>query len=120
MAKTRPFTVLFSQQQAEMLIDTAANEGVTISEFLRGRILAREDLEQAFGNLQSTLLAVVREGFQAREDTIKPGEQGEAYNPQVLGMLAEVLLLLRAASNPGKMQAVKAEVQRLGYEPFTK
>lgn len=125
MAK-RHITVVVSDEQAEMLAQLAFEQGESLSAYVRGRLMAKENLEAEFRALQSTLVATIHETIAKTPETAPMTGQGTTGTPpaggaldgKAMGLLVEILLHLRALSNPQKIQAIRAEVGRLGYEQF--
>lgn len=117
----RKLTVVVSDEQAEMLAQMAVEQGDSMSAFLRGRILARENMTEEFSALQSTLLAAIGEAHRAPVSAPVQAASVEAKATAPDGQLAvvvEVLLLMRSMTQPTKVQAVHGELKRLGLEPY--
>jgi len=105
-------------EQADMLAMMASEQGESLSAFVRGRVFARDSLEAELQALQTSLLAAIGE---ATRGITRPSENpviSTGSDPRMMGLLVEILLQLRSLSNPGKTQAVRAEVARLGFAPF--
>lgn len=115
---TRIVTLRMQDDQADMLAQMAAEQGESLSAFVRGRIFARESLEAEFQALQSSLLAALSQHRPTLTESAAPAPSGGARDPRAMGAIVETLLLMRSLSNPTKMQAVRAEVSRLGFQPF--
>lgn len=114
----RKLTVVVSHDQAEMLAIQAAEAGESLSAFLRGRIFARDQWEEEFIGLRSTLLAAIGEGLRGVSSPALTAASAGLGDARLLGLLAETVMLLRGMNAPTKVQAVRAEVERLGLMPF--
>ncbi|WP_045764094.1 hypothetical protein [Xanthomonas albilineans] len=120
MAK-RHITIPVSDEQAEMLAQMAAEQGESLASYVRSRIFARESLEAEFQALQSSLLAALTDWMRQAPGKAEDGAKTSLTDDtEAIGMLVEMLLHMRGLSNPSKVQAVRAEVVRLGYQPFGK
>lgn len=125
MAK-RHISIPVSDDQAEMLGQMAAEQGESLASYVRGRIFAKDSLEAEFHALQSSLLAVIGEGLRQQTNAAVEAPKtasvaapaSTVMDPQMMGLLLEILLLLRTQSNPTKMQAIHAEVARMGFKPY--
>lgn len=117
MAK-RHITIPMSDEQAEMLAQMAAEQGESLSAFVRGRIFARESMEAEFQALQSSLLAAISQRDERPAESSGQAPPGGGIDAKALGAIVETLLLMRTLSNPNNMQAVRAEMSRLGVQPF--
>jgi hypothetical protein len=101
-----------------LLSQLAMENGESLAAYVRGRIFARDHWEDELHALQTSLLAAIGE---ATRGVIRPPENpviSTGSDPRLMGLLVEILLHLRSLSNPGKTQAVRAEVERLGFAPF--
>ena len=117
MAK-RHITIPMHEDQAELLSQLAMENGESLAAYVRGRIFARDHWEDELHALQTSLLAAIGE---ATRGITRPSENpvtSMGSEPHLMGLLVEILLQLRSLSNPGKTQAVRAEVERLGFAPF--
>jgi len=112
MAKVH-ISIPVSEGQREMLVQLAAENGMSLSAFCRDRIMAKEQLTDAFSTLQKTVMASIDAAVVQRQPM--PNGHGENNN----AMLAEVLLLLRSMVPPQKMMAVHSELKRRGMTPFS-
>ncbi len=115
---TRIITLRLQDEQAEMLAMMAAEQGESLSAFLRGRIFARDSIETELHTLQTSLLAAINEATRGVTRSPESTAVSAINDPRLMGLLVEIVLLLRSLSNPGKTQAVRAEVERLGFAPF--
>lgn len=88
----------------------AADSGQTISEFIRERVLSKEDIREELMALQRMVAALVGEARQARP------EQSDQVADNAL--LLETVLRLRALSNPTTTAAIFAELKRQGVTPY--
>lgn len=114
-------TIPVSEDQREMLVQLAEQQGQSLAAFCRDRIMARENMAEEFGALQSTLLAAIGESHRAAASAPAPAASSEAKATAPDGQLAvvvEVLLLMRSMAQPTKVQAVHGELKRLGLEPY--
>jgi len=106
------------EDQAELLSQLAMENGESLAAYVRGRIFARDHWEDELHALQTSLLGAIGE---ATRGITRPSENpviNMGSDPRLMGLLVEILLQLRSLSNPGKTQAVRAEVERLGFAPF--
>lgn len=114
-------TIPVSEDQREMLVQLAEQQGQSLAAFCRDRIMARENMAEEFAALQSTLLAAIGESHRAAASAPAPAASSEAKATAPDGQLAvvvEVLLLMRSMAQPTKVQAVHGELKRLGLEPY--
>jgi len=113
MAKVH-ISIPVSEEQREILVQLAYENGQSLAAFCRERIMAKERLNEEFKALQSTLVAAISETGQQGMDNAKHSNDA-ANNPAIL---AEVLLLLRSLVPPQKMLTVHGELKRIGLQPF--
>lgn len=111
----RTFSVKFPDDQAAYIEVLAAERGQSLSAFIREQVMAKDHLHHLLVQMQSGLHAAIDEGFRQRHQTDKtmPGQDGHT------ALLLEIVLRMRAGSNPTATTAVFAEMKRLGVTPFT-
>ncbi|WP_238533817.1 hypothetical protein [Xanthomonas phaseoli] len=110
-----------SEDQREMLVQLAEQQGQSLAAFCRDRIMARENMAEEFAALQSTLLAALGEAQRApvAAPIQAPSSEPRATAPGgQMAVVVEVLLLMRSMAQPTKVQAVHGELKRLGLEPY--
>lgn len=117
MAK-RHITIPMHEDQAELLSQLAMENGESLAAYVRGRIFARDHWEDELHVLQSSLLAAIGERSRSTSSASADTASSPATDPRLMGLLVEILLHLRSLNNPGKTQAVRAEMKRLGFAPF--
>jgi hypothetical protein len=117
MAK-RHITIPMHEDQAELLSQLAMENGESLAAYVRGRIFARDSIEEELQALQTSLLAAIGEATRGVSRTTESPATRADSDPRTMGLLVEILLQLRSLSNPGKTQAVRAEVERLGFASF--
>ena len=117
MAK-RHITIPMHEDQAELLSQLAMENGESLAAYVRGRIFARDHWEDELHALQSSLLAAIGHDLHGPSSASANTASSPTNDPRLMGLLVEILLQLRSLSNPGKTQAVRAEVERLGFAPF--
>lgn len=125
---SRHISVVVSEEQAEMLTQMAAEHGESLSSYVRGRIMAKDNLEEEFRLLQAGLIAAIHDSARAAQastseaSTAAPvttaATESGTGTPQLSGALIETLLHLRALGDPSKNRSIRAEVTRLGFTPF--
>lgn len=115
---TRIITLRLQDEQAEMLAMMAAEQGESLSAFLRGRIFARDSIETELHALQTSLLAAINEATSGVARSPESAAGGAISDPRLMGLLVEIVMLLRGMNPPTKVQVVRAEVERLGLLPF--
>lgn|GEM_PF-3373024 len=111
----RTFSIKFSDDQATLIELLAAEHGQTLSEYIRERVLAKDDLRETLAHMQSGLHAAIGEGFRQREQAGPSTTPNDAQTT----LLLETVLRLRALSNPTTTAAIFAEMKRLGVTPYT-
>ncbi|MBV6816159.1 hypothetical protein ACE15N_22470 (plasmid) [Xanthomonas campestris pv. passiflorae] len=114
-------TIPVSEDQREMLVQLAEQQGQSLAAFCRDRIMARENMAEEFAALQSTLLAALGEAQRApvAAPIQAPSSEPRATAPDgQMAVVVEVLLLMRSMAQPTKVQAVHGELKRLGLEPY--
>lgn len=122
MAK-RHISIPVNEEQADMLSQMAMEQGESLASFVRGRIFARDRLEDEFLSLRNTLLAAIGEGLRnhtppSNTTPATAPNTSTAASESPMGLLLEILLLLRSLTNPTKVQAVRAEIERLGHKTY--
>lgn len=110
----RTFSVKFPDDQAAMIEVLAAEQGQSLSTFIRERVLARDHLDQVLVQMQSGLHAAIHDGFRSHDRADKTAPDPGTHT----ALLLEAVLLLRSLANPQKVSAAQAELQRLGVTPF--
>lgn len=118
MAK-RHITIPMHEDQAELLSQLAMENGESLAAYVRGRIFARDHWEDELHALQTSLLAAIGHGLHSPSSESANTVSSPNSDARLMGLLVEILLHLRGLSNPGKTQAVHAEVARLGFAPFS-
>ncbi len=106
----RTFSVKFPKDQAVMIEMLAADSGQTISEFIRERVLAREDMREELMVLQRMVVALAAEA--------RSPHPADSASPADSALLLETVLRLRALSNPTATAAIFAEMKRQGVMPY--
>lgn len=103
---SKRITIRISEDEHLAYLSAATDLGMGISEYLRLRLVSQSDEHVAdqIAQLRLTLI-----------DVNDPMEQGAAQS----AMLLETLLLLRRVTTPADVKMVHAELQRLGYEPWS-
>lgn len=102
----KPVRMRMSHDEHQAYLKAAADLGLSLSEYLRLRLVnAGEDL--VADQIAQLRLALI----DTSDDDVARG----ALRPLVL----ELLLLLRHLMKPGELRAVHAELQRLGITPWT-
>lgn len=117
MAK-RHITIPMHEDQAELLSQLAMESGESLAAYVRGRIFARNQWEDELHALQTSLLAAIGEATRGVYRATESPATHTDSDPRTMGLLVEILLHMRSLSNPGKTQAVRAEMERLGFAPF--
>lgn len=106
----RTFSVKFPKDQAVMIEMLAADSGQTISEFIRERVLSKEDIRDELMALQRMVVALAGEARRAHPE--HPDQVADN------ALLLETVLRLRALSNPTTTAAIFAEMKRQGMTPY--
>lgn len=117
----RHITVVVSDEQAEMLTQMASEQGESLSAYVRGRLMAKDNLEAEFRALQTSLIATIHETARqapTSQEASTTQPSGGGIDAKAMGMLVEMLMHLRTLGNPTKNQAIRAEVARMGFEQF--
>jgi len=112
MAKVH-ITIPVSEEQREMLVQLAAEQGVSLSAFCRNRIMERENMIDGFATLQRTLISTIHDASRQQMRS-----ESEGSSSEMKAMILEVLLLLRSMVPPQKVVAVGGELRRHGLSPF--
>ena len=105
----RTFSVKFPKDQAVMIEMLAADSGQTISEFIRERVLSKEDIREELMALQRMVVALAAEARQSHP--------AAPDRPADSALLLETVLRLRAPSNPNTTAAIFAETKRQRATP---
>lgn len=100
----KPISLRITEGEHQSYTHAAADLGVSLSEYIRLRLVSVSDdyVAQQIDQLRLTLL-----------DNLP--QDSHSSNP----MLLEVLLLLRHICKPGDVSMVRAELERLGHTPWT-
>lgn len=109
----RTFSIKFSDEQAAYIEVLAAEQGQTLSAFIRERVFAKDELHELLGHMQTGLHAAIWEASNQLHRTDKTTSDPDANN----ALMLEAVMLLRSLTNPQTVSAVHAELRRRGIAP---